>query len=63
MDFDAGIIFEFRYIGQPFPIRGFCCEVPVQYVLCNILRICGPPGASVVRILNCGLDAFLSADS
>lgn len=54
--------FEFRNIRQPFLIRLVCMEVPVENILCQILRICGIPCTTMVRVLDGGLYVTAAAD-
>ena len=56
------IPFEFGDICQPFFIGLISCKLPVQDVLSNELRIVCLSGTSVIRVLDRGLDPFLSAD-
>ena len=54
---------EFRNVCQPFFVRPVCLEIPIQFVLGNILRICSMPSTTVVGILDGGFDPFRPADS
>ena len=56
------IPFEFGDIRQPFFIGFISCELPVQDVLSNELRIACLAGTSVVGILDRGFYPFLPAD-
>ena len=63
MFFCSDVIFKFRYICQPFLIRGFCMKLLIQYILCYELWIRSLTCAPIVSILNCGFDIFLSANT
>ena len=62
VDFRTNVIFEFRYICKPFFIWFICMEIPIQYVFCNILRIRRMTCAAMIRILNCRLHTFCTAN-
>lgn len=57
------VILELCYIGQPLRVGTFCMKLPVQQILCYMLRIRSLSGTSVVFVLNCGFDIPLTADS
>ena len=63
MDLYASVILEFCDVRQPFLVRSFCRKVSVQDVFSNELGIFSMPGASIVGVLDRGLDSFLPADS
>ena len=56
------IPFEFSDVREPFLIWLVCCELSVQDILCDELRIICLTSASMVRILDRGLDVSGSAD-
>ena len=37
-------------------------EVPIQHILCDVLRILCSPRAAMVAVLDGGLDVFLATD-
>ena len=54
--------FEFRNIRQPLLVWSIRMEVPVKNILRQILRICGIPCTTMVRILDGGLYVTAAAD-
>ena len=54
---------ELCHIRQPLLIRHIGMELPVQPILCVILRIGSLPGTAVVLVLNGGLDIQAAADA
>ena len=62
MDFDADVILELCYIGQPLLIRCICMEVTIQIVPGDVCRIIATSGAALRFPLDRGLDVLLTAD-
>ena len=62
VDFNTFIPLELRYIGQPLFVGCLGVEVPVQHILCNVLRVLCPSCAAMIAVLNGGFDIFLPAD-
>ena len=60
---DSLIPFELCYIGQPFLVRFVRMEVAVKKVFSYILRILCLPRATVIIVLDGGLNAFDPADA
>jgi hypothetical protein len=54
--------FEFSDICEPFLVWFICCELSIQDVFRDELRVIRLPGASVVRIFDRRLDVSCSAD-
>ena len=59
----ALIPLKFCYIGEPLFIRFVRIELTIEQILGDILRILSLPGATVVAVLDGGLDALGAADS
>jgi hypothetical protein len=55
------IPFELGYIGEPFLVWFICCELSVQDIFCNELRIICLACASEVSVLNRRFNIFGSA--
>ena len=62
VDFDADEILKLCHISQPFLVRSLCCKFSVQDVFRNELRVCCLPGTTVIGILDCGFNIFLTAN-
>ena len=62
MDFSTLIPFELRNICKPLPIRLWCMEITIEYVIGHILRMRSVTGTTVAAVLNGRLDLLYAAD-
>ena len=60
--FNTDVVFEFGNIGQPFLVGLVCLEFPVQQIVCQVIWIFALPSATMVAVLNRGLNPAAPAD-
>ena len=63
MYFNALIPLEFRDVGKPLLVGSVRMKLAVKQILGDVLRVLCLPGAAVVAVLDCGLDARGAADA
>ena len=52
VDLKANIVLEFRHISQPLCIRPIRIELPLQNILCQILRLRSLPCIAMAAVLD-----------
>lgn len=63
MDLHTFIPLEFRHIGQPLCVWLIRMKIPVQDILCQVLRIGSVARAAVVAVLNGRTNALGAAEA